>query len=351
MNERAEKSETRPVWPFIIGVVAVIVMGIFTTQAFSASITVNPDPLQNAGGDLTFSSDWSSASSIVTRHERSAASLNVSDQFTGVTVDGTKAAGGSDVTVQLLDASAAIMDTGTASLDSGSGSYSQLVTLTGGNIAYYDVVKVLASYVLTGGVAIVFDAVSSANGKSSALTWSHTVGAGDDRILVVGVSLKANNVVSGVTYGGQALTLVPGSVASHANGDRVELWYKVAPLTGANNVVVSLPSSVQTVAGATSWTGVHQSTPLGTAVPGTGTSATASVDVGSIVGDVVVDAVSTAGSVTVGANQTQQWNLAQAGFKGGGSSEDGADTTTTMSWTFTSGDWAISGVALKQANP
>ena len=138
---------------------------------------------------------------------------------------------------------------------------------------------------------------------------------------------------------------------THSGGDRVELWYKVAPLTGANNIVVSLPSSVHLMAGATSWTGVHQTTPLGTAGNATGTSSTATVNVTTVSGDAVVDTVSTANAVTVGASQTQRWNLSQAGFKGAGSTEDATTTTTTMSWTFVSGDWAITAVPLKQANP
>ena len=76
---------------------------------------------------------------------------------------------------------------------------------------------------------------------------------------------------------------------THSGGDRVELWYKVAPLTGANNIVVSLPSSVHLMAGATSWTGVHQTTPLGTAGNATGTSSTATANVTTVSRDALVD--------------------------------------------------------------
>ena len=52
---------TRGKGVWIWGVVAVllVVIAFFSTQAFSASISVTAQPLQNAGnGDLTYSSDW-----------------------------------------------------------------------------------------------------------------------------------------------------------------------------------------------------------------------------------------------------------------------------------------------------
>lgn len=55
---------TRGKGVWIWGVVAVllVVIAFFSTQAFSASISVTAQPLQNAGnGDLTYSSDWSAA--------------------------------------------------------------------------------------------------------------------------------------------------------------------------------------------------------------------------------------------------------------------------------------------------
>lgn len=332
--------------------VLLIVTVLFSTQAFSASISVTAQPLQNAGnGDLTYNTDYSAASSVVTRHESSDVTLDGSDLITKIDVQGTKASGGANVQVDLLDASASLLDTATVALPSASGSYNTSVTLAG-TVGYFNVTTILATYTAAGSVAIAFDAASSTNGKSSTLTWSHTVGAaGSDRILVVGVSLKTNTVVSGVTYGGQALALVPNSAVVHSGGKRVELWYKVAPLTGANNVVVSMPSSVHMIGGATSWTGVHQTTPLGTAATAALTTGTGTVDVTSVSGDVVVDTLSTASTMTVGAGQTQRWNLSQAGFKGAGSTEDATTTTTTMSWTFVSGDWAITAVPLKQANP
>lgn len=40
-------------------------------------------------------------------------------------------------------------------------------------------------------------------GKVTSLNWSHTVGSGSNRILVVGISIRKNNMqVNTITYGG-----------------------------------------------------------------------------------------------------------------------------------------------------
>lgn len=333
----------------IAALLAVVVL--FSTQAFSAGMTVTAQPLQNAGGDLTYSSNYSGAPAVVTRHESSDLTLNVSNQVTGVTVQGTKASGGANVKVDLLDLSATILDTATVALPVAVGAYSQAVTLPLGTVLYHKVAKVSAVYTATAtSVPIAFDAASFASGSLASLTWSHTVGtAGTNRILIVGIGYDPRGAsVTGVTYGGQPLTLVGGISATSS---RVELWRIVAPLSGPNNVVVSGTGAKEKIAGATSWTGVHQTTPLGTAAFATGTSITPSVGVASATGEVVVDTVMIVdtASLTVGVGQTQRWNGPLGDYKGGGSSALGA-AATTMSWTLSgSFTWSIGAVPLKQA--
>ena len=192
MDINKEQKAASRIWPFFVGAVLFIVMGVFSTQAFSAGITVTAAPLQNAGGDLTFTSDWSSASAIVTRHEASTSTINGSDQITGVTVDGTKASGASDVTVQLLDTSQSILDTGTASLSTSAGTYNQLVTLTGGTIKYSDVVTINSSYVTSGPVTLTLNLTegwdNGASGLLSALGTLSSAQTSDNSRLTIGSS-------------------------------------------------------------------------------------------------------------------------------------------------------------------
>ena len=97
--------EGKGVWFWAAVSVLLIVTVLFSSQAFSASVTVTAQPLQNAGnGDLTYTTDYSGASAVVTRHESSDLTLNVSDQVTKVDVQGTKASGSANIRIDLLDA-------------------------------------------------------------------------------------------------------------------------------------------------------------------------------------------------------------------------------------------------------
>lgn len=199
-------------------------------------------------------------------------------------------------------------------------------------------------------MAIAADAKSSSSGTgTSSLTWSHTC-TGTDLILVVGVETSSAEAATGVTYNGIALTLIDAQDAA-ALFCRSELWYLIAPATGANDIVVTMAgSATYIVGGATSWTGVDQSTPLGTAAKATGSASPATVDVTSAAGEVVLDAACAIAGVTmtVGASQTSQWNLLAGGvLRGAGSSEGGAGTVT-ISWTLSaSALWATVAVPIK----
>src|SRR5262249_2622131 len=69
--------------------------------------------------------------------------------------------------------------------------------------------------------AVTFDAASrtatTSTGRTT-LSWSHTLGNGNDRIVVIGVaaanSSKTDPVISRVTFNGVAATVVPGSLIS-----------------------------------------------------------------------------------------------------------------------------------------
>ena len=123
-----------------------IVVGLVASQAYSTAMTVAGEPLQNPAGPLTYSSDYSGVSAVVTRHESSDLTVNVSDQITAVTVQGNKASGVADVKVDLLDASATIVDTATIALPGAAGAYSTVVNLNLGTVEYYTAATVSEVY-------------------------------------------------------------------------------------------------------------------------------------------------------------------------------------------------------------
>lgn len=185
--------------------------------------------------------------------------------------------------------------------------------------------------------------------------------------MLVGVTLNNYNseTVSSITYNGAALTPV-GSVASTTN-IRVEIWRLIAPTTGTHDVVITFSANLRygAKAGVATFTGAHQTTPLGTFASANGNSAgPATVNVTSATNELVFDTVGCQGdedglfcsSLSVGGGQTQLWNLsALEGSTNGeqtlaaASTEPGA-ASVTMSWTIapaSAAPWAIGAVPIK----
>ena len=202
-------------------------------------------------------------------------------------------------------------------------------------------------------MAVAFDAASSGSvGSSASLTFAHTC-TGTNLALIVDVTYyhTAARSVSGVTYAGVAMTSIGGITRTGFNM-RTEQWKLSAPANGANNVVITMDGTTSEIqAGAISATGAHQTTAslTGTQATAQGNSTTPSVAVTSATNEMVVDSVVAdgPGSFTAGTGQTSRWSL-PTGIGGAGSTEAGA-ASVTMSWTITSGEWAICGVSIKEA--
>ncbi|MDH5318414.1 MAG: DUF4347 domain-containing protein, partial [Nitrospira sp.] len=196
-------------------------------------------------------------------------------------------------------------------------------------------------------------AATASGTTASSLTWSHTVGAGSNGILIVDVSMYTTSgiTVSSITYGGTALTYIGSDTSSK---DHVEMWYLKAPETGTANIVVTLTGSTSIAAGATNFFGVDQTTSYGSLTTGNG-SGDPSITVASATGELVVDAVSDrdVDSESVGAGQTVLLTN-KAGTNASdawvGSSTEAGAASVTMSWTTSgggAGEWAAVAVSLK----
>ncbi len=236
-------------------------------------------------------------------------------------------------------------------------------------------VEAIVEGALGGGGGIAYDARSS-RGRTNTnnLSWNHGVGAaGVNRILVVGVSIRTSTVtVTGVTYAGNALFRASNTVPGVTNGGvRVELWYRLAPVTGNNPVVVSLSGGVTAVVGgAVSFTGVDQTNPfdnfttiVGPAFgvnysQGTGNLATVQVTTTSD-NAWVMDTVALRQNANANqlAGQTRRWNRrvgnnANNRVRGAGSHRGPVSPAApvTMGWNFNRNRaWVMGAVALKPA--
>jgi hypothetical protein len=194
------------------------------------------------------------------------------------------------------------------------------------------------------------DTVTSGTGTTSPITVSHTT-SGTNRLMLVGISGATTGPdlgVSGVTYGGTALSLV--GTRAYAVYQKIWIYGLVAPATGTADVVVTFSRAPDggAIVGVVTFTGVNQSVPVGAFAGATGNSITPSLDVSSASGELVFDTVNHFwGPLTAGAGQTQRWSAQSADINGGGSTEPGA-STVTMSWTaYGSNTWVIGAVSIK----
>lgn len=95
---------------------------------------------------------------------------------------------------------------------------------------------------------------------ATSLTYAFTVGVGANRALFVSVMLNGtNDYVTGVTYGGVAMTKVDSQVTATTYIHYV--YVLAAPASGANNVVVSTSASCNIFSSCVSYSGVDQTTP------------------------------------------------------------------------------------------
>lgn len=209
-------------------------------------------------------------------------------------------------------------------------------------------------------MAIAFVAGTAGAQTGVTLTFSHTVSAGSDRILAVGISNShTGRVHNSCTYGGVSMTKQLSVYFAGDTSDEVmSIWTLVAPAVGTANVVASISGSsighaVYGVAG--SFTGVHQTTSIGTTnkdetTPGTSVSAA----IAGASGDMALwfaHAVNGT-SHTFGSGQTV---IAQSNVGGSRNSSGSYELMSGTSETMSASGWASvsqfgGGFALKPAS-
>jgi len=101
--------------------------------------------------------------------------------------------------------------------------------------------------------------------NASSPSFSHEVGVGDNRILFVVMHGYTNgsglNYVATVTYNSVSMTKLHEENTDYG---RFTIFYLVNPASGSNTVAVSLNTNCYIMAGAVSYSGVHQTNPYNT---------------------------------------------------------------------------------------
>jgi hypothetical protein len=184
-------------------------------------------------------------------------------------------------------------------------------------------------------------------GPVSSLSWNHTTGTNNYRLLLVGVATDStNNGVTSVTYNGLGLTKL--SAINCSFGCHDELWYLVNPPSGTYAVKVTTTANGYIVAGGVTYLNVNPTNPLGALSTSTGQGQASSVSVSTQPSQLAVDTMASTGvNIFIpNASQVKLWENDKSN-QGGASSKTAVTTTTTLSWTNASSDyWAEIGVAV-----
>ncbi len=191
--------------------------------------------------------------------------------------------------------------------------------------------------------SVAFDAVGSADyAFVSSASWTHTPGGTPSGVGVAITNLAVlpdTTTVSTVTYGGTNCS--EEVTVTHASGGfvlRGSIWGLASPTSGAQTVVVTFANGGNYGAcGSITVTGGDAATLFSNTASATTLGTDLTVDITSAADELVMDSAGTARadpSLTVGAGQTERFNLENAGSdtRGGASTEPGA-AMVTMSWT------------------
>ena len=198
--------------------------------------------------------------------------------------------------------------------------------------------------------AISFDAASRAattsTGRTS-LSWTHAIGGGTDRILVVGVAIEDTTTtdanITSVSCNGTALLPVPNSKRSGGGTGiiQTQLFYLLSGSLGAagsRTITVTTQGPVDGIAaGAVSLAGVNQSAPQNAAtnVDTSGADSISTAITSAAANSWIVDVVGSgnSGSFTAASGQTERVDIAASGMTGAMSTKAlTAAGATSLGW-------------------
>lgn len=168
------------------------------------------------------------------------------------------------------------------------------------------------------------------------------VAAGSNRMLLVIVEVFSSGSCTGVSSDlGGAFTLIARATGNTSGNStrEISMWQLLAPSTATHTVTAT--SATNTVAGwvAVQLTGVHQTSPTGTAVTDSGSAAAASVTTGGAVsGDLAVGAMvaRTTSTVTYTGSGSELFSTLFSGTNApmlGATAAGGGSVTTSWTWT------------------
>jgi hypothetical protein len=194
---------------------------------------------------------------------------------------------------------------------------------------------------------IEFDATSSFSSSvwSNTLSWSHTIGSGNNRVLVIaaasGDNLAMSQVINSVTYNGVNMTKVPASSKSRGY-IKADLYYmleaNLPSSPGTYTVSITYNGTVSSrVGGAVSLRNVKQQVPEAVVTNSLASATAISTNINTLSnGAWIVDAagLSKNGSFST-STSAKRWNQSSGIHTGAGSTTVAASAgSNTISWNF-----------------
>ena len=178
---------------------------------------------------------------------------------------------------------------------------------------------VLSFMVASQGYAVIPSFISSTatSGNATSFTFSHNPDSAANSILLltIGVNTATNPAVSTVTFNGTSLTLKYN--ANFSGQTQNEVWYLLNPATFTANIIVTLGASAKAAMGATSYSGVNQTTPFGASTSATSNVLLVSLTLTTTTANslIIVDPANqfTAAGVTSTSGMTERYAISTSG--------------------------------------
>ncbi|HEX6098603.1 MAG TPA: CARDB domain-containing protein [Thermoanaerobaculia bacterium] len=221
-------------------------------------------------------------------------------------------------------------------------------------VAAYSLTSAPATVQVTIDPGLPLTGTGRGSGSNGTVRWRQPC-SGVRRMLVVTTAewrVDANSQVTGIDHDGQALTRL-ASAFNPATGALATMWYLVNPSNGQLEVAATVGSG-QVSFGSSCWSDIRQGAP--TFAAGTGVSGSASLNVDSSKGQIVVDAIATFGENPPGVEaqpgQTVLARMTHGQTRLAHSVKTGFAGTTAMGWTIPGPDmrWAMVGAAMERVS-
>ncbi|MEM2768152.1 MAG: hypothetical protein QXQ47_07590, partial [Candidatus Bathyarchaeia archaeon] len=210
--------------------------------------------------------------------------------------------------------------------------------------AYLQLRSYPSAYSPTQYSTISFDRASSTilTSQGSSMSWQHTTGTGDDRILLVTVDIFRSNgaptTITNVTYDGIPLTQVATALCSTDPQVRSYVFLLVNPPSGTKTVKVDFASPTLAIGGSVTYANVNQTNPIiaYNTNTGSGTSQSVSLTASGSYSKMLYGHLATyrtnSYDVSEGSGQANRWAQTSQNHKGRGSDKSVTSGSITMSW-------------------